>query len=221
MNLTPWKKSRTFGDIHGGRRRRRMTDNIFKRLHSLSRPGPHDQLPFLIEENPSRDYFFPISAAEALEILSSHSNKDLGGITHIWLRRDKRPNTLSSEHPLAEFICGSGVRVIVLYPWPKNLLLPLGGSKPIAKVLRPFQQLGAEIIQSENHWYAKLTGPNVRQYYAQHLLLHEFAHHIDWFNRYWSKANAKQTEDFANQYAVRWGSTTTEILNNLDSSQPT
>jgi hypothetical protein len=43
-----------------------------------------------------------------------------------------------------------------------------------------------------------------------------FAYHIDWYNRTWSKANRKQAEDFANQYAVRWGLDAIEILNNMD-----
>jgi hypothetical protein len=80
-NQTPWKKSRTFGNIHGGRHRRKMTDNIFKRLHSLSKPGLQDELPFLIEENPSRDFYFPISANEALEVLNGISSSQLRGIT--------------------------------------------------------------------------------------------------------------------------------------------
>ena len=30
---TPWKKSRTYGDLHGGRKRRKLRDNILKREH--------------------------------------------------------------------------------------------------------------------------------------------------------------------------------------------
>ncbi len=216
MNQTPWKKSRTFGDIHGGRCRRRMTDNIFKRLHSLSKPGPQDELPFLIEENPSHDFYFPISAHEALEVLHGVSGSQLGGITHIWMRRDKRSSTPSANLPLAEFICGSGVRVIVLYPWRRDLTLPLGASKPNQKLLRPFESLNAEVFELDHQWFARFTESAIRQYCIQYLLLQMFAYHIDWYNRHWSKANRKQAEDFANQYAVRWGLDAVEILNNID-----
>jgi hypothetical protein len=219
MNPTPWKKSRTFGDIYGGRLRRRMTDNIFKRLHSLTRPGPQDELPFLIDENPSRDFYFPLSAAEALEVLNGVSSSQLAGITHIWMRRDKRSSRHSPNLPLAEFICGSGVRVIVIYPWRCDLLLPLGDSKPTQKMLRPLEALNAEVFESNRQWFARFTEPTIRQYCIQHLLLHGFAYHIDCYNRHWSKANHKQIEDFANQYAVRWSSDAVKILNNLDSEK--
>jgi hypothetical protein len=193
-----------------------MTDNIFKRLHSLSKPSPQNELPLLIEENPSRDFYFPISANEALEVLRGVSGLQLGGITHIWMRRDKRSSTLSPELPLAEFICGSGVRVIVLYPWRRDLTLPLGASKPTQKVLRPFTSLNAEVFELDRHWFARFTEPAIRQYCIQYLLLNVFAYHIDWYNRNWSKANRKQAEDFATQYAVRWGLDAIEIFNNMD-----
>ena len=221
MNQTPWKKSRTFGDIHGGRSRRRMTDNIFRRLHSLKTPGSREILPILIEENPSRDFYFPISATEACDVLAGLFCSQNEGLTHIWLRRDKRSSVPSADHPLAEFICGSGVRVVVLYPWRRDLRLPLGASKPTQKTLRPLEALNAEIQESDHQWFAMLTESSIRQYYIQHLLLHEFAHHLDWYNRHWSKANHKQVEDFANQYAVRWGSNAVEILNNIESAKPT
>jgi len=105
---------------------------------------------------------------------------------------------------------------VVLYPWRKDLRLPLGASKPSQKALRPLLALKAEIIETEHQWFAKLTEQAIRQYYTQHLLLHEFAHHLDWYNRHWSKANEKQVEEFANQYAVQWASGAVEILNNID-----
>jgi hypothetical protein len=57
---TAWKENRKFGDVHGGRSHPKITDNIFNRLHSFSRPGPHDPTPILVEDNPSSDYFFPL-----------------------------------------------------------------------------------------------------------------------------------------------------------------
>lgn len=193
-----------------------MTDNIFRRLHSLRRPGPQDDLPILIEENPSRDYFFPISASEAACALSGLDDIEPEEITHIWLRRDNRKTSVGEDSPLAEFICGSAVRVIILYPCRKDLTLCLGSKKPDAKTKRAYVRFGAEISDSAGNWYARFTEPELRRFYIEHLLFHEFAHHIDWYRRHWSKANRKQVEDFANQYAVRWSSVATEILSRLD-----
>ena len=116
MNHTPWKKSRKFGDIYGGRKHLRLNDNIFSRAHSLKRPNPNDELPTLMEDNPSRDYFFPISVEETKEALLALPKNDYEGITHIWLRRFNKSEFQKGRLPLAEFICGNGVRVIVYYP---------------------------------------------------------------------------------------------------------
>ena len=58
---TAWKKSRKFGDVKGGRMRPKLADNIFARAHSIQRPSEGEELPIFITDNPSRDYFFPIS----------------------------------------------------------------------------------------------------------------------------------------------------------------
>lgn len=220
-NATPWKKSRTFGDKLGGRLRRHMTDNIFRRLHSLQRPGPQDRLPILIEDNPSRDFFFPISASEASQVLSGLDSYASGEITHIWLRRSNYSGVASRAHPFAEFICGSAVRVIIIYPWRKDLTRYLGSKKPDQKMWRAFARFGAEIFESSGEWHVRFSETNLRQFYFEHLLLHEFAHHLDWYRRCWSKANRKQVEEFANQFAVAWGPTATEVLNNFDRASST
>ena len=45
---TAWKKSRTFGDLKGGRVKPKLADKIFARTHSLQRPSPGDGLPIFI-----------------------------------------------------------------------------------------------------------------------------------------------------------------------------
>ena len=75
--MTAWKKSRKFGDIYGGRQRVKLADNIFHRAHGLQKPGASEALPILIEDNPSRDFFFPISAQEANEALKVLPKEEL------------------------------------------------------------------------------------------------------------------------------------------------
>lgn len=138
---TPWKKSRTYGDIYGGRARRRMTDNIFYRAHSLQRPSDDEILPIVFQDNPSRDYFFPATAEEVLTAFEKLPDSHRDGITHIWLRRSGK-NKINCDEPLAEFICGSGVRVIVLYAWPTDGVLFLGKRKPQAREISYFLRFG-------------------------------------------------------------------------------
>lgn len=72
---TAWKKSRTFGDIMGGRMRLKLKDNIHKRLHSLQAPSRYEETPILMASNPSRDYFFPASPEEVRNALQKFPDR--------------------------------------------------------------------------------------------------------------------------------------------------
>lgn len=58
---TGWKKSREFGDKMGGRCRLKLDDNIFAREHSFHAPTEFGKVPILMVDNPSRDYYHPVS----------------------------------------------------------------------------------------------------------------------------------------------------------------
>ncbi len=213
---TAWKKNRKLGDIYGGRERLRLRDNIFRRLHSLKAPKNKSLLPILIEENPSRDFFFPISVQEAEEAMKALPKHDYQGITHIWLRRVRKKDHTKHSKPLAEFICGSGVRVIILYPWPNDMIQNFGPKKPSNKVFNEYKKYEAEPYKKDGHWVSKWELPNLRKFYINSLLYHEVGHHIDWYFRYWSKANRKQIEEFADQYAMQKATTATYVWNRLE-----
>ncbi len=149
---TPWKKSRKFGDIYGGRERLKCSDNIFQRLHSIKRPNSNDVLPILIEDNPSRDFFFPLSGQETLETLRGLPKRDYEEITHVWLRRLKKTDYTERKLPFAWFCCGSGVRAIVLFPWPNDLTIPYGSKRPSNKVINEFERYGAKLEKNGKNW---------------------------------------------------------------------
>lgn len=199
---TAWKKNRKFGDVHGGRTTPKLTDQIFERLHSLRPPGVGVETPIVIEDNPSREYHFPLSGEECVQALESLPAGHAEGLTHLWLRRPSgvdRRNGL----PLAEFICGSGVRLIVMYPWRVDGRLCLGRSRPTGKAPQEYERFGASILLDRGWWYAEF-GPQPLREYCVHILYHEVGHHLDWYTRRWSTANVKQTEDAADHYAVRF-----------------
>ena len=58
---TAWKKSRKFGDVKGGRLRPKLANKVFNRQHNFEVPNIGDETPIFIEDNPSKDFFFPIS----------------------------------------------------------------------------------------------------------------------------------------------------------------
>ncbi len=198
--------------------RLKLSDNIFFRLHSLQRTSEIDELPILIEDNPSRDFFHPISAVEASEAISQLPNSDGDGITHIWCRRLKQSEFDRGERNLAEFICGRGVRLVVLYAWPKNMEVSWK-KKPQQKFVSELRRLEIELHRRKGGFFIKPSLEQLRRFYVQSLLFHEVGHHVDWYNRHWSKANIKGTEEFADQYAMQMTDVATRMLNKLDNVQ--
>ena len=215
LKTLQWKKNRKFSDIHGGRKQLKLSDNILYRFHSLKKPAEHDELPILLEDNPSRDFFHPISALEASEAISHLPNNNGEGITHIWCRRLKQSEYDRRERNLAEYICGSGVRLVILYAWPKNMELTWE-RKPQQKFVSELHRLGIKLHRRKSGFYIKPTKDQLRHFYIQSLLFHEIGHHVDWYNRRWSRANVKETEEFADQYAMQMTNVATKVLSKFE-----
>ena len=212
--FTAWKKNRKFGDIHGGRTRLKLCDNIFSRCHSLKLPTSTDVLPILIEENPSRDFFFPISVHEANEALQALPKRDYEGITHIWCRRAKKSDHWNGELPLAAYIKGSGVKVVILYPWPKTRTLSWR-KKPGNRQINEYNRFGIDVHRKGRSWQIRPTTAQLQKLYIELLLYHEVGHHIDLANRAASKAEHKRSEEFADQYAIQKSVTATYVFNRI------
>ena len=198
---TAWKKSRKFGDVKGGRLRPKLTDNVFHRAHSIQRPSEGEDTPIYITDNPSRDFFFPIGQSEVARELAHLPNRDWSGITHIWFRRFKKTEYEDREIPLAEFSCGSGVRLIILYAWPTNKELVHGGKKPSKSKQKLLADYGAELVYRDKDWISLWHNARLKDFYIEYLLFHEIGHHVDWYLRHWSKANTRILEEAADQYA--------------------
>ena len=192
--------------MKGGRMRPKLADNIFARAHSFQRPSQGDSLPIYIIDNPSRDYFFPIGPDEIRRELAHLPRKDWSEITHIWFRRFKKTEYEANELPLAEFSCGSGVRLITLYPWPRSFEWIHGDKMPSATISRILGRYGANISFRSGEWVSRWTEPTLKNFYIEYLLFHEIGHHVDWYSRHWSKANRRKLEEAADQYA--FGKTT-------------
>lgn len=219
LKTIQWKKNRKFGDIHGGRSNLKLSDNIFSRLHNLKPLSELDEVPVLLEDNPSRDFFFPLSAQETKIALQALPKRDYCQITHLWLRRVKTSEYNTGERNLAEFICGRGVRLITLYAWPKDMTIRWR-RKPSNRIVNDYGRFGVEVKRKGNIWFAKPSLLQLRKFYIEYLLYHEVGHHVDWYYRHWSKANAKITEDYADQFALQLTTTASRVLNKLEKLNP-
>lgn len=213
---TAWRKSRKFGDVHGGRKWKKRTDGVFRKVHSLSPPSHGQETPILIQDNPSRNFFFPISAVEALEALQALPSADIQGITHIWLRKIDQKEHDDGDHPLAQFVCGSGVRAVVLYPWRTDMRIRIGRNPPVPRQRKWYGRYGGKPVKRRGWWYFEFEHEGLRKLYVNYLLYHEVGHHVDWYQRHWSKANSKVLEEFADQYAMEMSVRGTRVVNRME-----
>lgn len=202
---TAWKKNRKFGDIHGGRTRLKCADGIFNRKHSLLPPAPGQELPIFMVENTSRDFYFPITTDEIKETLKKLPAEHTQFLTHIWLDKVNMKDYQNGLTLQGEFIGGSNVYLIKLYAFPKDNKMRFGQTKPTSKQLNFYKPYCDDLGHDKHGWYLQWTTEQIRKYYLLKLLTHEIGHCVDFFyGRYWSKANSKQTEGFADNYAVIW-----------------
>jgi hypothetical protein len=212
--FTAWKKNRKLGDVAGGRKWPKIEDRLFRREHCLKPPSPGQPIPILIEENPSKDFFFPITGKEALEQLRSYPEADTNGITHLWLRRLKTASSLIAKRPLAEYIYGSRVCVIVVYPWAKDRLLRLGHSRPATRVLRHYSRWTSELVHEGGQWCLRWPDEKLREFYLSALIGHEVGHHQD--EHQWTRANEQEREECAEQYSLRWMADGEKVILGMD-----
>jgi hypothetical protein len=204
---TAWKKSRKFGDVKGGRKWPKLADTVFNRQHNFSAPNPEEETPIFMVDNASRDFFFPVTVEDIKEFLAKLPKEQTENITHIWLKKISTKEYLSKDYYQGCFICGSGVRLIVLHPFPVDLQMHFGRKKPSNKTLKWYSAYKPELIYSSEQWILQWTKEKIKQYYLEGLLLHEIGHQMDcMYKRYWSTTYKKQkAENFADNYAYYWG----------------
>jgi len=203
---TAWKKSRKFGDVKGGRTRPKLADNIFNRKHNLQAPKEGEETPIYILDNPSREFYFPVSIDEIKEFLNKLPVEHSKNLTHIWLRKMSKKEYEKEGSYQGCFICGSGVQLIVLYPFPKNLTMQFGRRKPPQATLKWYSAYNPDLKQANGNWHLKWTEDQIKRYYLEGLLLHEIGHKVDSiYKRFWSKSYSDKAEKYANNFAYYWG----------------
>lgn len=212
---TAWKKSRKFGNVKGGRTFPKIANKVFNRLHSLEKPNENDELPIFIKDNPSRDFYFPVNEEEILESIKQLPHEYRENITHIWLKKVDMENYENHESFQGMFICGSGVNLIVLSAFPKNLKMIFGMKKPKRKELKFYSDWCQDLRFDEKKkvWFLQWQKETIRDYYLNSLLLHEIGHFVESvYERFWSKANKNKREKFADNFAKIWHLRNTETM---------
>jgi len=91
--------------------------------------------------------------------------------------------------------------VVILYPWPRNLEWQHGSKKPSPSLRRVLERYDAMLSNRADGWVSRWDEAQLKNFYVEYLLYHEIGHHVDWYHRHWSKANRRELEEAANQYA--------------------
>lgn len=202
---TAWKKNRKFGDVMGGRKRPKLADNIFNRQHNLTAPKEGEEKPIFIVDNPSRDFYFPLTEDEVKETLRRLPKDHTEHLTHIWFQKIKKTDYLEGKTFQGSFICGSGVYLILLHPFPTDNKMRLGTTKPLKKTLNFYKDFTTVLREDKDGWFLQWTEDQIKKYYLENLLLHEIGHSLDsFYKRFWSKAAEQKREKWADNYVAVW-----------------
>ena len=153
---TAWKKSRKFGDVKGGRFSP-ILSKVLQRYHFIERPTSYDELPIYYEDNPSRDFFHPVNIEEVETCLNQLPISETEDITHIWLRKIKKSSFEKGETYQACFICGSGVNLIILNSFPRDLRMNFGKKKPSKKIIKFYAEWEDNWIKENEKWQLQLS----------------------------------------------------------------
>jgi hypothetical protein len=189
----------------GGRKRPKLADNIFNRQHNLTAPNERQETPIFIVDNPSRDFYFPVTVDEVKETLSRLPKDHTDHLTHVWFQKIKKTDYLDSKTFQGSFICGSKVYLIVLHPFPTDNKMRLGKNKPLQKTLNYYKSYTTDLKEDKNGWYLQWTEETIRKYFLESLILHEIGHSLDsFYKRYWSKATTTKSENYADNYVAVW-----------------
>ena len=205
-NNTPWKKSRKFGDLMGGRTHPKIADRVFNRKHNLTAPTEGTVLPIFIMDNPSRDFYFPISTDDIQAALDRLPAEHTQHLTHVWLQKFRKSDYQEGETIQGCFIRGSGVCLIVLHPFPKDLKMRFGKEKPSNSKVKYYQPFDPSLGADKLGWYLLWDEHEIRRYYLESLLLYLVGFTVaDSHGLYQGKAHVAKSEKWAENYAKVWG----------------
>lgn len=193
-----------------------MSDNIFFRLHSLKPLDEHDARPLLMEDNPSRDYFFPLTGQETIDALKTLPKRDFEGVTHVWLRRIRSADLFDGLQPLCLFTWGSNVRLITLWAWPRDMILRFGKKRPPNSAFNEARDYGIKVEQVRGQWQAQWNLKAIKRFYIKGLLFYTIGHHIDSYYRVNSKAITRTDSNYPTQYATAKTALATHVFQKLE-----
>lgn len=194
----PIRRNKNIGKTQGGRVKDGSASEKLSRIFSrqiwarLSNEEVKDGY-IVIEENPSRDFFHPVTEGEIRKTLDRMPNKLTEHLRAVVMPRltvaDKRRGVEAKRR----YSC------IILNPFPNSLRLFWSTIPPKKKAVQHYEPWNARWEEDGDGWYQAWDLDDLKTYYLFHLLLHELGHiNQPWFN------SLMRREEFAEDFALTW-----------------
>lgn len=196
--FNPTRRSRKIGKTQGGRvsdgkarekwSRLFFTTDVWKRLSDPKTPGLR-----VLRENPSRDYFHPVTEEEIREVLARLPAALTEGLKAVVLSRLSKDDEKRGVEARIRFQC------VILLAFPKSMQMIWKGFTAPDRALSHYQPWCSNWSENEGNTVLTWSRDELRRYYLFHLLLHEIGHHNQpTFH------SLKRREAFAENFALEW-----------------
>ncbi len=197
--LARWQKIQTANLGQSGRSHLADAARVFDRAAALPVPQADDRLPLLICETIPKDVFFPADEQAILQAFEDCRVPEKTSLTHICLRKPRASEFRSGRIPLAEYIALDEVAVVIFYPWPRSLMMPLK-KKPADSILHQYRRFEPVLISHKAKWHLKWKVERVADFFLNELLPAELLIHAEIRAKHAARMS-KQGFDLPVQYA--------------------
>ena len=194
------RRNKNIGKTQGGRVKdgsaSEKPSRIFSR-HIWSRLSEEEieECYMVIEDNPSRDYFHPVSEDEIRKTLDRMPNKLTKHLRAVVMPRMSVSDKRRGVEARCRYSC------ITLNPFPKSLRVFWSKNPPKKRAVQHYEpwNAGWEEGEGEGGWFQVWDLNDLKTYYLFHLLLHELGH----INQPWFNSQGRR-EEFAEDFALTW-----------------
>jgi hypothetical protein len=199
--LARWQKIQTANLAQSGRSHLPDADKVFDRAAALPVPHPNDRLPLLFTDAITKDVFFPAEEHEILAAIEASRVPEKNSLTHIHLRKPRASEFRSGRIPLAEYVALGDYAVLIFYPWPRTLLMPLK-KKPADNILNRYRRFEPELVSHKGKWHLQWKEDKVADFFLNELLPAELLVHAEFQAKHATRMSQKRIElpvQYANQ----------------------
>ena len=194
----PIRRNKNIGKTQGGRVKDGSASEKSSRLfprHIWARLSNEEieEGYIVIEDNPSRDYFHPVTEDEIRKTLDRMPNKLTEHLRAVVMPRMTVSDKRRGVEARRRYSC------IILNPFPCSLRVFWSATPPQKRAVQHYEPWNTRWEEHEEGWFQAWDLDDLKTYYLFHLLLHELGHiNQPWFN------SPMRREEFAEDFALTW-----------------